>query len=133
MSFLRTIAEVIVRRAGYQVPVDTSKLAKNSKPGLFSSLINRTTGMPQMPAPPTPPADPADVEKQREYNEALLAYNQQFQTYNTQIMQMFMQRFSMMQQTLLMTQRQQQQQQQAVNSSPSISGVGGILGGDTDI
>lgn len=142
MSFLKNIAIAIVQRAGHPVPMDIQS-GKTAKKGsgfltMLGNLQNRTQNNLQMPTPPTPPLDPTDMEAQRKYNEALLAYNQQFQSYHTGVLQLFNQRFLMMQQAMLQAQQAARQQASQGVSSPLASsgsslGVGGILGGEVDL
>lgn len=138
MNLLTSIAQVIVRRAGYALPSENKALktsrAGNNPFGQLLGGLGQTSPI-QMPTPPTPPSDTTDLNAQQAYHEALLRYNQQFQTYHTRIVQLFMQRFQQMQQTITTM-----QQTQSKNSVPSLqsnlagsSNIGGILEGATDI
>ncbi len=134
MSFLKTIAQVIVTRAGYPVPADPPKSKSSGKSGMFAGIINnmqqsqQQAGSLQIPTPPTPPADPNDVEAQRRYNQQLLTYNQQFQNYNARVMAVFMQRFNVMQQAMIQAQQNQAAQSQTASNISSPIGDTASIG-----
>jgi hypothetical protein len=146
MSLFKTIAGVIVRSSGQNLPPNVlegltpQNTRKAKKGGLFSQFLNgagqqlqgANTAL-QVPTPPTPPSDPNDPVAQQKYNEALLKYNQKFQSYHTQMMGVFSQRFMMMQQAIMQTQRSQMQQGQGASFSNSPAGTGGILEGSSSI
>lgn len=140
MNLLKSIAQVIVQRAGYSLPNEATGGLKGLTGNAFKNLLaQRATGQSlAMPSPPTPPADSNDEEAQKVYNEALLAYNQQFQAYHTSMVGTLLQRIQMMQQQMfIQQQRNASSQTSSANSSSgqysSALGVGGILDSSADI
>ncbi len=137
MSILKRIAEVIVTSAGHPIPTDNAATSL-LKGGGFSKLLTQRAqaNTLQVPTPPTPPSDPADLAAQKKYNDSLLAYNQQFQTYHTEVMKQFHQRFLLLQQSMVNAQRSAGSSG-ATRTASSLgaggAGVGGILNGDIDI
>lgn len=137
MNLLKSIAQVIVQRAGYPLPDTSTSGLKGLTGNAFKNLLaQRTAGQSlEMPSPPTPPADSSDIEAQKAYNDALLAYNQQFQTYHTKMVGTLLQRMQMMQQMMLQ-QRNTASQDTSSNRASQYSssfGVGGILDSSSDI
>lgn len=104
--------------------------------GGFSSILNQAQNglasgaLPTAPTPPTPPADPTNATEQAKFQQELVTYNQNFQTYHLRTMQLMSQRFEMMLQNIQRTQQQAQTSKSATALDQSNSGVGGIL--DTD-
>ncbi len=139
MNLLKNLMIAMVQSSGQPLPANilTQIQAQSQKngTGIFGQFLNlnplnQTNNATVMPTPPTPPGDLQDTAAVKTYNDALLAYNQQFQTYQTNIFQIFNQRFMMMQQAILQAQRAQQQSASSTASSGT-SGVGGILSGDS--
>jgi hypothetical protein len=127
MQLLSGIGAMIAQSSGTMYPQNVRDMINRSLPGgangtfsnMLSSMNGQAGGQLTLPTPPTPPANASDPAAQEQYNQALLAYNQNFQRYHTQVLQLMSQRFAMMQQNLL-------QQQRAVSTLPSKAN-----GGDT--
>src|SRR5947209_870594 len=106
MNILNRIMAVISMRSGQPMTPTLMQGLASMGGSNFSQLVtnlqNRGNAAAlQPPTPPTPPTDPNDVTAQKQYNDALLAYNQQFQQYHTGMIQLFNQRFLAMQQTIM--------------------------------
>lgn len=91
--------------------------------GSFRNVLGGLTP----PTPPTPPADLTDSAAQTQYQQDLLAYNNNFQNYNQRMMQLLLQQFQTMQQSLAAIQKNNSNNSSAAESS-DVSAVGGILG-----
>jgi hypothetical protein len=91
--------------------------------GSFRNVLGGLTP----PTPPLPPADLTDVAAQTQYQQDLLAYNNTFQSYNQRMMQMMLQQFQAMQQSLAAIQRNGNTASSDTASSDT-GAVGGILG-----
>lgn len=137
MNIFKSIAQVIVQQAGHPLPSDATSVLKGIKSGNFKTLLAQRTTNPSLavPAPPTPPADPTDLEAQKAYNDALLAYNQQFQTYHTQMVGTLLQRMQWMQQLMLQQRNSNTPQSSTASASRYSSGlgIGGILDSSSDM
>lgn len=97
-----------------------AKTASNS----FSSVLGGLT----VPTPPTPPTDLSDTAAQAKYQQDLLTYNHNFQLYNQRVMQLMMNQFQTMQQSLASIQQNNTNSSSSSSTtSTSVSGVGGIL------
>ena len=93
----------------------------------FSSILSQRAGnsMGNAPTPPTPPADPTDAAAQTKYQTELLAYQTSLQTYNQRFMQMMLQQFQSLQNSIS---ENQKAQAKANSSSDDVNATGGILG-----
>jgi isopenicillin N synthase-like dioxygenase len=85
-----------------------------------------------LPTAPTAPEDPADTAAQAKFNQEMVAYNQQMQAYNQRMMQMLLQQFNLMQQKIQSINTQQSNNQNR-DLAFDRSGVGGILGGASEL
>lgn len=81
-----------------------------------------------MPTPPTPPTDTADSATQAQYQQDLLTYNHRFQMYNQRVMQLMLNQFQAMQQSMVAMQRNGTNGAASTDTTAtSVTGVGGIL------
>lgn len=80
--------------------------ARTDQTNLFGQISAQVQAL-VPPTPPTPPADPNDTQATSSYNQALLEYNQSFQTYHTRVINQLMTKMLQvqmnMQRTLLQT------------------------------
>ncbi|WP_373531660.1 hypothetical protein [Vampirovibrio sp.] len=97
--------------------------AQNLAGGSFRNVLGGLTP----PTPPTPPADLTDSAAQTQYQQDLLAYNNNFQSYNQRMMQLMLQQFQTMQQSLVAMQRNNTNNSSTTDNSDT-GAVGGILG-----
>ncbi|MBX2860203.1 MAG: hypothetical protein KTR14_03145 [Vampirovibrio sp.] len=138
--FAKSIGFSILQNSGIPVTPDQIGIKVTNPEALnggFGSFLSGNTNT-QISGPPTPPEPVTsdDPEEQAKYNEALLAYNQQFQLYNQQMHQLLLQRIQQIQIAQQQALRQQQQAQSSTDANNSNSstfstlGTGGIIGGD---
>lgn len=94
-----------------------------------TSSFSKVLGGLNPPAPPTPPSDPADSAAQAKYQQELLVYNNNFQLYNQRVMQLMLNQFQAMQQSLATVQKNASDSgAKSDDSAGSVSAIGSILG-----
>lgn len=108
--------------------------AKNAS-GTFGNVLNQLgngintggLGLIKPPVPPTPPADVTDTAAQTKYQNDLLAYQNSFQVYNQRFLQLFLNQFQSLQQSIATMSQQKSGSSDTSTASEKPIGIGGIL------
>ncbi len=135
MSFWKNVAQVIVQRHTGQ-PMSSGLPSSRTlrKGGGFASFLK---GLPQnqannlvAPVPPTVPNRTLTPEEQQRYNVAIADYNRKTQAYQSHLLSLLVQRFSLMQMTLAQNNRAAASTPATLPTNSSL-GIGSIIGTDT--
>lgn len=127
-KMLKVFQYNILLQSGVPITPEQAGLKPGDLPTPFSNYLNNVSGggygtigtAGTIPTAPATPEDPTDINAQKQFNEALVSYNQQMAAYNQRLFTLMMQQFQRLQ-------YQQRQVGSSGSSSSSTTSFGGEI------